>query len=277
MLASKSLEKPTPIYFSVKSARRTRENEQIFISGFFSSLIEHSNTTVLDWGKQPGRRRWRPWCNCHRSLWEKPSLNVKHTHVNWSPSGSSSYVWIYKRELLLSLSFFTRRLELLVNKKIPYRRVKITCLPHTWGSGGGELTVAEYHHRVLTTSNVSLYWLIVMAQQSYIAQSLGLLQPRKFPEIKHYFAVLESNILQRKTFGSPPPPPVREVKKKYLLRVRNVVPLAKFQPDWSQKETSREKMTKTVVTPCCHKTTRNYDVYPSVGMLPAFHHIGNSS
>lgn len=43
-------------------------------------------------------------------------------------------------------------------------------------------------------------------------------------------------------------------------------------------ETSRERMTKTVVTPCCHKTTRNYDVYSNVGMLlPAFHHIGNSS
>lgn len=140
-------------------------------------------------------------------------------------------MWIYKRELLLSLSFFTRRLELLVNKTLIEGSRLPICLPHTWGSGGGELTVAEYHHRVLTTSNVSLYWLIVMAQQSYIAQSLGLPQSRKFPEIKHYFTVLESNVLQRKTFGSPPPPLIREVKKKYLLRVRNVVPLAKFQPD----------------------------------------------
>lgn len=48
------------------------------------------------------------------------------------------------------------------------------------------------------------------------AQSVSLLQSRKFPTIKHV-AVLDSDVLQRKH----PFPHKIEVKKKYLTIVRN--------------------------------------------------------
>lgn len=83
--------------------------------------------------------------------------------------------------------------------------------------GEGTDFANQYHPRVLTTMHYVSLLVNCDGTMKAIAQSVSLLQSRKFPAIKHYAAVLDRDVLQKKHLFSRQ----TEVKREYLPVVRD--------------------------------------------------------